>query len=117
MKETLSTLEVADRLFKDRENNGFTYGGCFALAEWLEELEADIGEEMELDIVAIRCDFSEAVTAFEYMHDYMTDDQFVEEFCEAMAEGDDELEEACLEYIRDNSLVIEFDGGVIVQAF
>ena len=58
MKETLNTHQVANALFKD-ENAAWTYAGALALAEYLEQFEDDTGEEMELDVVAIRCDFSE----------------------------------------------------------
>ena len=117
MKETLSTYEITDRLFRDKKNNGFSYAGCHAMAEWLEEYEESAGEELEFDRVAIRCDFSEAETAFEYMHDYMTEDQFIDQFGDAMAEGDEALEESCLEYLQKNTILVEFSGGIIVLAF
>jgi hypothetical protein len=59
MKQTLTTYEVANLLWKDKENNGYTYDGCKALAEHLEEMEEAMGEEMEIDVVAIRGDWNE----------------------------------------------------------
>ena len=118
MKATLSTSQVADRLFSDKENNGFSYGGCRALAEWLEQYEEDCGEEIELDVVAIRCDFSEYANPIEWADDYWGD------LAKAMngmnIEPETSLEDdekAILEYLYENTLVVEFDGGIIVQAF
>ena len=69
MKETLTTHEIAHKLRQD-ENAGWSYDGALALAEYLEELEADCGQEMEFDRVAIRCDFSEYASATEAASDY-----------------------------------------------
>jgi hypothetical protein len=59
MKQTLTTYEVANLLWRDKENNGYTYEACHALAEHLAEMEDAMGEEMEVDVVAIRCDWNE----------------------------------------------------------
>ena len=42
----------------DRGNN-FSYQGLKALFDYLEELEESIGEHIELDVIAICCDYSE----------------------------------------------------------
>lgn len=62
--------------FKDSDSykNNFTYDGLEVLFNGLEEFEEDTGEEMELDIIAICCDFSEMsineiIDAYGYMMD------------------------------------------------
>ena len=112
MKETLSTYEITDRLFSDKENNRFSYGGCHALAEWLEEYEESTGKEMEFDRVAIRCDFSEHESAFECVTDHGYDMPHIND-----DDSEEDKEGMCLEFLRDNTAVIEFSGGIIVQAF
>jgi len=57
MKTTLTTYEIAKAISTDDYNN-FSYKEAELLAEYLEEMEESTGEEMELDIVAIRCDFN-----------------------------------------------------------
>ena len=47
---------VADELLQDEWAN-WSYDGAYALAEYLEELSEDV--DIELDIVAIRCEFNE----------------------------------------------------------
>jgi len=41
-----------------RENN-FSTVGLIKLFDYLEELERDIGEEIELDVIGLCCDFNE----------------------------------------------------------
>ena len=109
MKKTLSTWEIADALSRD-EYAGWSYEGAKALAEYLEQLEEDIGEEMELDVVAIRCDYSEYASATEAAENYQDNDHGDDM-------DDDEKEAAALKYLQDNTTVIEFDGGIIIQDF
>ena len=113
MKKTLTTSEIAHELFQD-ENANWSYNGAYALANYLQELEEDLGESIEFDAVAIRCDFSEYESLQEWASEYGLDciDLGVE------SDDDDETkEEAILEYIQDHGQVIGFDGGVIVSNF
>ena len=115
MKQTLSTYQIAEELIKD-DNANWSRSGAFALAEYLEELETDCGTEQELDVVAIRCEFSEFESLQEWASDYFTFDQLKEKFWESAAD-EDEFDEAIRDYIYDNGMLIEFDGGVIVSSF
>ncbi len=101
MKQTLSTTQAAHILLAD-DNANWSYGGARALVEWFEELE-EVGVEIELDAVAIRCDFSEFNNAQEAAAEY-SNDPF-------------ESEEEALEFLRDETTVIEFEGGIIIQGF
>ncbi len=59
MKITLSTSEIAQQLMDvGAMGNKRCASLCYTMAEWLEQLEDDTGEEMELDPIAIRCEFS-----------------------------------------------------------
>ena len=115
MKETLTTNEIADRLFRD-ENAGFSYNGAKALAEYLEQLEEDTGEEMEFDRVAIRCDYSEHASLQDWAADYFSGD-WKDSLCIDPEDSEDENDEAIRDYIRDHGSLIEFDGGIIVSSF
>lgn len=107
MKQTLTTNQIADALRQD-PYAGWSYKGALALAEYLEELEADLGEEMELDIVALRCDFSEYDSAREAAVDF----GYTLESEDDIAQDDE-----ALEWLDDNTYVITFGGGVIVRSF
>lgn len=57
--EELNTSRIARRLYADSYASWHeNYAACEALAEYLENIAQETGKPMELDIVAIRCDFS-----------------------------------------------------------
>lgn len=58
MKQTVnfSTFQMA---FESLRPDNFSYEGLSILFDWLEQLEQDTGEELELDVIAICCDFSQ----------------------------------------------------------
>ena len=108
MKQTLTTDQAANLLITD-DNAGWSYAGARALVEYLEQLEEDIGEEIEFDRVALRCDFSEYESALEAAKEYGFEPD----------EDDDseDAEETALEWLNNRTTVITFNGGVIIQQF
>ena len=107
MRETLSTLEIADRLFRD-ENAGFTYAGAHALAEYL---DTDENAEAEFDRVSIRCDFCQYSSPQEAAEDHgWKPDSHV-------ADDGQECDADALQWLQDRTSVIEFEGGVIIAQF
>ena len=120
MKLTLNTRQVASYLAADKDAN-WSYSGALALAEYLEEMEESTGEEIELDVCAIRCDFSESASLQEWLADY-----YGQPLAAALEgagidldgdEDEDEIDDLIREFISDNGQLIEFDGGVIVSSF
>lgn len=109
MKMTLSRTRAAHMLLDDK-NASWSYDGAMALCEYLEELEEDCGEEMEFDVVAIRCDYSEHASLEEWAKDYGFEP-------ESSTEDEREREEEIRDYIMDHGQLIEFEGGVIVSSF
>ena len=122
MKIALNTYEAANMLLND-ENGGWSYAGSLAMIEFLEDIELGLGEEMELDMVAIRCDYSEYESLQSWLCDYygaglhdalkqagidLEDDEL---------EDDDVIDEWIRSHIYDHGTVIEFDGGIIVSSF
>lgn len=109
MKQTVSASDFVDAFRAHNRQEQFSYDGLHALFEYLEELESDTGTEMELDVVAVCCDFSEYSSAKEAAEVYGW---------EADAEADEEEnEEAALDWLRDRTQVITHGSGVIVSAF
>ena len=68
MKQTVnfSTFQTA---FEQLRPNNFSYEGLTALFDYFEQYEADTGEELELDVIAICCEYSE-YTLYEIASDY-----------------------------------------------
>jgi len=86
--------------FKDmgRDDN-FSYAGLKALYNYLADYEEETGEEIELDVIALCCDFSEYESLEDFQADY----------------GD---EYATIEDIRDSTTVIDIENGsFIIQVF
>jgi hypothetical protein len=109
MKTTISTSDISHALKSD-ENAAWTWNGAKALAEYLEQLEEETGEEMELDVCAIRCDFSEYSSLEDWSAVYGMEDDSLDDAHEERADN-------IRSFIRDNGTLIEFDGGVIVSCF
>mgnify|MGYP003625969232 CR=1 FL=1 len=110
MKQQVNFSQFIDAFRDYGRHDQFTYQAKRALFDWIEEMDDDCGTESELDVVALCCEFSEhadAVTAaLEYTNtgvNAMTDD--------------DDKNEAALEFLRDNTHVIEFDGGILIASF
>jgi hypothetical protein len=117
MKLTLSTNQIADALKSD-QFAAWSYCGSMALAEYLEQLEEETGEEVELDTVAIRCDYSEYESAESWAIDYFRDDIFACMGIDLDGEDtEDDREKLIRDYIRDHGQLIEFTGGIIVSSF
>ena len=81
MKQTINEYQFTEAFKRIRPNN-FSYEGLKALFEWFEELENDTGEEMELDVIAICCDFSEYESLKEYNNDYGKEYEEIDEIAD-----------------------------------
>ena len=81
MKQTINEYQFTEAFKRIRPNN-FSYEGLKALFEWFEELENDTGEEMELDVIAICCDFSEYENLKEYNEYYDKECEEIDEIAD-----------------------------------
>lgn len=116
MKTTLSTTEAAHRLLEDNNAN-WSYAGAYALVEYLEELEEDIGEEIEFCPVSLRCDYSQYDSLEDWAKEQWGSDKAACEALDCEDQYQDVIEEQIREYIRDRGTLLEFDGGIIVSRF
>jgi hypothetical protein len=110
MKNTVTLSSFRDSFQAKGRQDQFSFIGLEALFNFLEEIEADTGEEVTLDVIALCCDFSEYESALACVMDCGYN--FLPE--EDCLNG---KESAALEYLRDNTQVIEFKGGIIIQNF
>ena len=58
MKQTVNLYDFRNAFRTIRPDN-FSYAGLEVLFDFLEECENDTGEEYDLDVIALCCDFSE----------------------------------------------------------
>jgi len=109
MKQTVTRSDFIDA-FRDmgREDN-FSYAGLCALFDWLEELGEETGQECELDVIALCCEFSEYGSALEACENY--------DFEPDEDDDEDDQEDEALDWLRQRTAIITFPGGIIIQDF
>ena len=97
MKQTITENQFVDAIVGDDYNN-MSYDGARALFEYIEEYEDSCGTEIEFDVVAIRCEWTEYENIEEVSKDYDIDN---------------------LDDLRDNTSVIEVPKSdrLIVQEY
>ena len=59
MKQTINVYQFRDAFINLRPDN-FSYKGLEVLFDYFEELETSIGEQIELDVIAICCDYTQS---------------------------------------------------------
>lgn len=109
MKQSIYRYEF-HQAFKALRPDNFSYEGLNVLFDYLEQYEEDTGAELELDVVALCCDFSEdtdANIAANYSIDISD------------CEGDEEaIHEAVREFLMDEGVDIgEVSGGFVYRNF
>ena len=103
MKTTVTKSSFIDAFRTMGRFDQFGYDALSILFDYFEDMEADTGEEMELDVIAICCDY--AVDT-------------VEDIAETYTIGIDDPEECrevVLEFLQENSTVVGecADGRVV----
>lgn len=111
MKQTINVSEFRDA-FRRMDRNNFSYEALGMLFEYFENLEEDTGEEMELDVIAICCDYNE---------DSPEDiaDNYSIDLSELDEDDDVGKENAVMDYLNDHTSVIgqTSSGTIIYQVF
>ncbi|HDY88534.1 hypothetical protein LCGC14_0360420 [marine sediment metagenome] len=79
MKILINFNHFCDRFRSMGRNDNFSYGGKKALFEYLEQYEEECGLEIELDIIAICCEYCEYENLAEFQKDYTDDYQTIED--------------------------------------
>ena len=105
MKQTVSKHDFREAFKTMGRNDSFSYEGFGALYDYLTDMEDDTGEDMELDVIGICCDFSEHDNARACVKDLGYDD----------FDGDNE--EDAINYLNENTTVIVFNSGIIIAGF
>jgi len=91
--QTVNKSQFIDNLLGD-DYASWTYEDAEALYNYYEDLSQDLGEDVELDRVALRCEWTRADSIDEVIEDY------------------DDIED--LEDLQDQTQVIEHEGGVLL---
>ena len=70
MKRTIDEYEFVKAFDDYGRGNNFSRAGRFALYDYLTDREEDTGEEIELDVIALCCQFTEYETVDELIEAY-----------------------------------------------
>jgi hypothetical protein len=98
-----ATIQLHDFIHCGALKDNFSYAGLVALFDYIEDYERDCGTEFDFDPVALRCAYTEYNNIKDAYENYLP------------ADGSSELD--MLEYLQNNTQVIEFENGVILQDF
>lgn len=114
MKQTIGFSQFCGAFRDADRKENFSYVGLRVLFDLLEKLEEQTGEDMELDVIAICCDYCEMSTD-EIIKEYNID--ITDDDCEPITD-DEELEELVRDYLNDNTCIVgEVPGGFVFQVF
>lgn len=107
MKQTIGLSQFQNAFDAIRPNN-FSYEGLQQLFDYFESYEDDTGEEIELDVIAICCEYEETtIEQIIRQHNIEADD--IE---------DDEIEDHVFNYLAEHTSVIgRTDDSIIFQSF
>ena len=101
MKQTINFSQFCDS-FSDTYKNNFSYEGKRALFDYLESLEEDTGNQIELDPIALCCEYAEYESLGDIQKEY--------------SNIVDQIES--LDDLRDRTQAIECSNGhIIIQQF
>lgn len=119
MKTTVSEHDFLEAFRRMDRMSGWTRAGLQALFDYLEQLEQDTGEELELDVIAICCDYTEYDSAAEAAEEFGWERPAIDEDDGQTAdEREEEANEAAMKWLEYKTTVIPVDGGgVVIQAF
>jgi hypothetical protein len=116
MKQTVNKYDFTEAFRQAGRQDQFSYTGLCALFDYLEEYEEAAGTELELDVIALCCDYSEYATATEAAKEYGWEAPEIDPDTDP-EDATEETEAAALEWLQDNTQVITHDSGVIIQSF
>jgi len=102
MKQTVDRCEFIDSFKRMGRGDSYSHWGLNALWDYFAELESGTGEEIELDVIAICCEYNES-TLSEFKNDYPD---------YADIEDIDEL----VEKVSESTIVVAYGDDVILYA-
>jgi hypothetical protein len=108
MKTTINFSEFRDHFYGIRPDN-FSYEGLKILFDYFEEYEESTGDEIELDVIGLCCDFAEAsweVIASDYSIEI------------DINENEDEQKVQVLDFLADQGALIgETSNSIVYRQF
>lgn len=122
--EKISSSDLYHMACRMDRGHNFGYAGWNAIGEYLEQLSEDISEDVEVDIVAICCEYSSADSVDEFYNEWRSSLGFSREglninTAEIWEDMDEEEKlEAIRDYLQENTSIVVCEENLIIwQAF
>ena len=112
MKQTVNLHDFRDAFYRMGRKDQFSYEGLEILFNYIEEMEQDTGEEIELDVIALCCDYAES-TIDCLISDYDID------ISDCDPDDDGAIGDTVREYMGQNTAVCgeTSDGSIVYVLF
>lgn len=108
MKTSVSLYDFRDAFMRANRKNQFSYDGLEIIFKYIEDVEDSCGQEFELDVIGICCDYAED-EARGIAESYGIDVNGMD---------DEEAEAAVLDYLVDqNALIGSSQFGIVYRQF
>ena len=117
MHITVDFSMFADAFRRMGRENQFSREALEALFNYLEDYEQDTGEDLELDVVGLCCDFTEYENAITAATDYGFTSELEADEYNSPEDFEEAKESEAREWLEDRTIVIDFDNGLIIQNF
>jgi hypothetical protein len=79
MFQSITKSDFTSAFHRMNRGEQFSYKGLIALYDYLEQYEEDTGEQIELDVIAICCEYAEYESLEEFQEDYGEDYESIED--------------------------------------
>ena len=107
--QTIDLYQFREAFRAYNRMDNFSYEGLEVLFDYLDNLSDDIGEPIELDVIALCCEYYES-SIEEIINNYNID--------VSDADDEDEIKTIVDEYLQDNTSVCgEVSGGFVYASF
>jgi hypothetical protein len=110
MKTTVTLSSFRDSFQRAGRGTQFSYDGLEVLFEYFEQLEEDIGEEIELDVIGICCEYAEA-SPLEIADNYSIDIEGLDD--------ESDIEDKVRDYLQDEGVYVGTtdDNNIVYRQF
>lgn len=113
---TVNPSDLYHMACRMERGSAFGYDGWLAIGDYLEQLSDDLGEDIEVDIVGICCEYSMSESVGDFWNECGKYSSIDPEEWEEMDE--EEKLEAIENYLQDNTSIVCCDEGCIIwQSF
>ena len=105
MKTIVSELQFVESFRLCGRESQFSVRARYALFSHFEQVEEDSDTEIELDPIAVCCDFAEYPSALKAANDF------------GFKGNELDTEESALDWLHEQTQVVPFEGGLVIQQF